>query len=158
MCVRTWLCFLQFPARAPPLLHDCPSLPVTLESGHQHCRSRPPTSQPDRNCPPHSENLLPIPARTPQPQPLGCSVCSVPFFFFFNILILWSNVHRGFPGGSVVKNLPANAGEEQPNPRVGKIPWRRRWQPTPVFLPGKVHGQRNLAGYSPRGHKGSNTT
>ena len=32
-------------------------------------------------------------------------------------------------------------------------PWRRKWQPTPVFLPGKFHGQRSLAGYSPRGHK-----
>ena len=35
------------------------------------------------------------------------------------------------------------------NPWVGKIPWRRKWQPTPVFLPGKSHGQRSLAGYSP---------
>ena len=35
----------------------------------------------------------------------------------------------------------------------GKIPWRRKWQPTPVFLPGKSHGQRSLAGYSTRGHK-----
>ena len=33
------------------------------------------------------------------------------------------------------------------------IPWRRKWQPTPVFLPGKSHGQRILAGYSPRGYK-----
>ena len=32
-------------------------------------------------------------------------------------------------------------------------PWRRKWQPTPVFLPGKSHGQRSLVGYSPRGHK-----
>ena len=32
---------------------------------------------------------------------------------------------------------------------VGKIPWRRKWQPTPVFLPGKFHGWRSLAGYSP---------
>ena len=39
------------------------------------------------------------------------------------------------------------------NPWVGKIPWRREWQPTPVFLPGKPHRQRNLAGYSPWGHK-----
>ena len=36
---------------------------------------------------------------------------------------------------------------------VGKIPWRRKWQPTPVFLPGKSHGQRNLPGYNPWGHK-----
>ena len=34
-------------------------------------------------------------------------------------------------------------------PWVGKIPWRRKWQPTPVFLPGKSHGQRSLAGYNP---------
>ena len=39
------------------------------------------------------------------------------------------------------------------NPWVRKIPWRRKWQPTPEFLPGKSHGQRNLAGYSPWGHK-----
>ena len=37
-------------------------------------------------------------------------------------------------------------------------PWRRKWQPTPVFLPGKSHGQRSLAGYSSRGHKESDTT
>ena len=36
-------------------------------------------------------------------------------------------------------------------PWVGKIPWRRRWQPTSVFLPGKSHKQRSLVGYSPRG-------
>ena len=36
---------------------------------------------------------------------------------------------------------------------VGKIPWRRKWQPTPVFLPGESHGQRSLVGYSPWGRK-----
>ena len=41
------------------------------------------------------------------------------------------------------------------NPWVGKIPWSRKWQPTPVFLFGKSHWQRNLAGYSPRRCKGS---
>ena len=35
------------------------------------------------------------------------------------------------------------------NPRVRKIPWRREWQPTPVFLPAEFHGKRRLAGYSP---------
>ena len=39
------------------------------------------------------------------------------------------------------------------DPWVGKIPWRRKWQPSPVFLPGKSHGQRNLAGYSQWGHR-----
>ena len=44
------------------------------------------------------------------------------------------------------------------NPWVEKIPWRRKWQPAPVFLPGESHGQRRLAGYSPWGHKESDTT
>ena len=39
------------------------------------------------------------------------------------------------------------------NPWVGKIPLGRKWQPTPVFLPGKFHGQRSLAGYSSKGQK-----
>ena len=39
------------------------------------------------------------------------------------------------------------------NPWVRKIPWRRKWQPTPVFLPGESHGRRSLVGYSPRGRK-----
>ena len=43
-------------------------------------------------------------------------------------------------------------------PWVWKIPWRRKWQPIPVFLPGKSHGQRGLVGYSPRGHTESGTT
>ena len=43
-------------------------------------------------------------------------------------------------------------------PRVKKITWRRKWQPTPVFLPGKLHGWRILVAYSPRGHKESDMT
>ena len=56
----------------------------------------------------------------------------------------------------MVKNLPANAGDRRDvgfHPQVGKIPWRKSQQPTPVFLPGKAHGQRSLAGYSPWGLK-----
>jgi len=49
----------------------------------------------------------------------------------------------------VVKHLPANAADVEFNPWVRKIPWRRKWQPTPVFLSGESHGQRSLAGYSP---------
>ena len=44
------------------------------------------------------------------------------------------------------------------DPQVGKIPWRRKWQPTPIVLPGKSHGQRNLPGYSPWGCKELNKT
>ena len=51
----------------------------------------------------------------------------------------------------VVKNLPFNAGDMRYgfDPWVGKIPWRRAWQPTPEFLPGESHGQMNLTDYSP---------
>ena len=44
------------------------------------------------------------------------------------------------------------------NPWVGKIPWRKKWQPTPVFLPGEFHGQRSLLGYSSWGHKEADMT
>ena len=50
----------------------------------------------------------------------------------------------------VVKNPPAKAGDLIKRSRF-KIPWRREWQPTPVFLPGESHRQRMLAGYSPWG-------
>ena len=56
----------------------------------------------------------------------------------------------------MVNNPPANAGYARDvgsipgsDTWVRKIPWRRKWQPTSVFLPGKSHGQRSLAGYSP---------
>ena len=57
---------------------------------------------------------------------------------------------KGFLGVSVVENPPANAGDRF-DPWVRKTPWRKKWQPTPVFLPGKSHGQRSLVGYSPWG-------
>ena len=44
------------------------------------------------------------------------------------------------------------------SPWAGKMPWRRKWQPTPVFLPGESHGQRSLGGYSPWGRKEPDTT
>ena len=59
---------------------------------------------------------------------------------------------KGFTGGSVVNNLPANAGHPGGIVLIHgleRFPWRRKWQLIPVFLPGKSHGQRSLAGYSP---------
>ena len=52
-----------------------------------------------------------------------------------------------FHGGSVVKNLPASGRCRRWgfDPWVRKIPWRRKWQPTPVFLPGKFHGHQSQA-------------
>ena len=63
--------------------------------------------------------------------------------------------HLGASQVPLVKNLPANARDSRPGfePWVRKISWRRKWQSAAVFLPGKFHGQRSLAGYSPWGHK-----
>ena len=57
-----------------------------------------------------------------------------------------------FSDGSVVKILPANAGDTGDTGDVGSIPWGRKWQPTPVFLPGKSYGQ-STEGHSPWGRK-----
>ena len=53
----------------------------------------------------------------------------------------------------MLKNTPANAGDLGLTPSLGRSPWRRKWQPTPVFLPRESHGQRSLADYSPWGRK-----
>ena len=52
----------------------------------------------------------------------------------------------------MVKNPTANARDSRSgfDPWIGKIPWRRKWQPTPVYLPGESHGQRILVDYSPQ--------
>ena len=62
-----------------------------------------------------------------------------------------------FPDGTMVKNPPANAGDTRDvgSIRVRKIPWSGKWQPTPVFLPGKLHKERSLAVHSPWGSKES---
>ena len=59
----------------------------------------------------------------------------------------------GFPNSSVVKNLPANAGDC----KVRKILWRRKWQLTPVFLSGESQGQSSLVGYKVHGVANSQT-
>ena len=60
-------------------------------------------------------------------------------------------------GSTVVKNLPANAGDVALNPGWGSFPGEGNGN-TPVFLPGKFHGQRSLTGYNPWGHKELDTT
>ena len=61
----------------------------------------------------------------------------------------------------MVNNLTANVGDcmrHRFDPWAGEMPWRRAWQPTPVFLPGDSHGQKSPVGYSSLGHKESDTT
>ena len=71
----------------------------------------------------------------------------------YNLYVLY-----GLPGDSAVKNLPANAGNVGSAPGLERFLWRRKWQATPVFLPGKSHRQRSLVGYSPGVTKESDVT
>ena len=97
----------------------------------------------------------------------GRERCSLPLSFFLSFhlyhslsssLPLRASLFLGFPGGASGKE-PAcqcrRCKRYRFDPWVGKIPWRRAWQPTPVFLPGESNGQRSLAGYGTWGHKES---
>ena len=78
------------------------------------------------------------------------------------MMMMISSRHMGkcvaFPGGSNGKASARNAGDLGSIPGSGIFSWRRKWQPTPVLLPGKFHGQRSLVGYSPRDYKESDMT
>ena len=65
---------------------------------------------------------------------------------------------KDFPDGSGSKASVYNEGDLGSIPGLGRFPWRRKWQSTPVLLHGKSHGQRSLVGYSPWGCKESDTT
>ena len=77
------------------------------------------------------------------------------------VVVVWKRllVLPSFDNVTILLGLPSDlakpiggAGDPGSYSWVGKIPWRRKWQPTPVLLPGKFHGPRSLAGYSPWGH------
>ena len=73
----------------------------------------------------------------------------------------WGSIAFSDPGGASGKEFTCQCQRHKRckfDPWVGKIPTRREWQPTPVFLPGESHGQRSLVDYSPWGHKESDTT
>ena len=92
--------------------------------------------------------------------PFSCFILWDQSKFINRAALLTSSVPQGgFSGGSVVNNLPAM--QDMQEPQVRSLGWedtrRRKWQPTPVYLPGKSHGQRSLVGCSPWGHKESDT-
>jgi len=80
-----------------------------------------------------------------------------------NLDMTWLSVSylESFLVALVVKNPPANAGDiidKGSTPGSGKIPWRRKWQHTPVFLPAEFHGQGNLVGCIAWRHEDLDTT
>ena len=80
---------------------------------------------------------------------------------FLQIALVAVRVVSGFPGSARGKELACQCRRHKrlgSDTWVGKIPWRRAWQPNPVFLPMESHGQRSLAGYSPWGCKDFDTS
>ena len=80
------------------------------------------------------------------------------FFLNFKLFNLYRGIDDYFPGGSDGKRIRLQCGRPGFDPWVGKIPWWRQPLPTPLLLPREFQGQRTLVGYSPRGHKESDTT
>ena len=88
---------------------------------------------------------------------------NIDFVIYFRITVTsWGPYYKQFPGASqgalVVKICrPMQDSQEtqilRVDPWVQEIPWRGKWHPIPVFLPGKFHGQGSMANYSPWGHK-----
>ena len=83
----------------------------------------------------------------------GSAACEVHYYIQEYLSCL-----KSFPGGSDGKGVCLQCRRPRFNLWVGKMPWRRKWQPTPVLLPGKFHGWRSLGGYSPWGRKEWDTT
>ena len=145
----SWLKNVVSQTMSPNLhLHDSPYVPVIfIAAAAKSLQSCPTLCDPIDSSPPGSPIPGILQARTLEwvSSSLG----------LHKSLGLWaSQVER------MVKNPPANAGDagDRFTPWVGKIPWRRKWQHAPIFLPGKLRGQRSLAGYSPWGRKESGTT
>ena len=88
----------------------------------------------------------------PQRSPLAIFATYSSTDFSMNILTL--------KGGTAVKNLPASTEDKEMGVQSQgqEDPWSKKWQPTPVFLPGESHKQRSLGGYSPWGRKESDST
>ena len=77
---------------------------------------------------------------------------------FLPTSMLFAHLYTSPQASLVAKESACQCRKHEFDPWIGKIPWKRKWQPIPVFLPGKSHGQRSLVGYSPWGRKESDTT
>ena len=94
------------------------------------------------------------------PKALANQLIKAPLHFWGKEMqaedICWGKKeHQGFPGDTSGKEPAWQWRRHGFDPWDGKISWRRKWQPTPVFLPGESHGQRSPKGYSPQGCKES---
>ena len=163
-CLEDPFSLLETPAQTPGRVSAGPISGAPAADGDAPCPSRgprhpalPPAPQPGTHAPrSHPASVL-QPRRFSWCRHRQCWLLLFALSGVFSSLrFLFSlpSFPLGFPGGSVVKNLPASTGNGF-DPWVKKSPWRREWQPTPVFMPGEFHVQRSLVGYSPSGRRES---
>ena len=131
-------CQLVHPAPPHPSLFCSPSRQATMDDPELDSGLRPfPAPSPTWTfVHPHSHPQLDF-----NPSP-----CLHPFRPLCSTYLLLSSIIPRWLSG---KESACQCRRHRSHPWVGKVPWRRKWQPTPLFLPGKCHGQRSLVGYSP---------
>ena len=101
---------------------------------------------------------------SPKENPSHPAVTSHLHFLLLGVYLFWKFLINGIilyvrlPRRLSSKESACQCKRYELNPWIGKIPWRRKWQLTPAFSPGKFHGQRSLVCYSPWGCKESDTT
>ena len=117
-------------------IYFCPTNTFLSFPGPCHRHLRPAPCQPSSELP--EAPLSVLPGAWPHAPPL-----------FFSLIFIWGKIC--FPGGSDGKKVYLQCRRPGSDPWGGKIPWRREWQPTPVFWLGESHGQRSLVGHSPWG-------
>ena len=102
---------------------------------------------------------LPFPLPTPRAYSNSCALSRWCHPTISSCVLPFSSCLQSFPASGKEPACQFRRHKRRRfDPWVGKIPWRRKWQPTPVFMPGKSHGLRSLVGYSPWGRKESDTT
>jgi len=103
----------------------------------------------------HNLCLVPRHVIRPKENPSHPAVTSYLHFLSLGVYLFWKFLingiilYVGLPRRLSSKESACQCKKCELNPWIGKIPWRRKWQLTPAFSPGKFHGQRSLAGYSP---------
>ena len=105
----------------------------------------------------HGVCYCPLELRAHVQHALVFFVCLFCFYFF--AFVFWAcGILKGLPRWFSGKRICPQYRRRGFDPWIGKIPWRREWLPTPVFLPGEFHGQRSLVGYSSWCRKESDKT
>ena len=108
------------------------------------------------SCPPRSPGFVVIVVFRNQDLDIKCAHCNWGVFASRPFIVQIFHIYTIFY--ILIPEPTCQCRRCRFDPWIGKMPWKKKWQPTPVLLPGKFHGERNLVGYSPWGYKESDMT